>query len=146
MKNLFEHLFEKKFTVRLTIVILVLVGISAVYQLFFFKSKDRDIIHAISNSYIIKEKDKLSDTIVDIAPQHSYINYLFKGYKGGCYLDIENKEVLPLISDFIIFGETRIVKKENDSLIRFINQKDTLSVIFNIEREYKVLYRGKIKQ
>lgn len=141
-----KKLFEKKYLISLTIGILVLVGITTVYQLFFFKSKSRDIAHAISNAYIIKEKDNISETIVNIVPQHEYKNYLFKDYTGGCYLGLRNQEILPIINDFILFGETRIVKRENDSLVYFINQQDTLSLIFDVDEQNGVLISGKIYQ
>ncbi len=137
-----KYLFEKRFLFYLTLGILVLVGISAIYQVFFFRSKARDTAYAISQAYIIKEKDKISETIVDIAPQHDYKNYLFKDYKGGCYLGLSNKEIIPIINDFIILGKTRIFKKENDSLVYFINQQDTLSFAFNIDEQNKVLGNG----
>ena len=137
-----KYLFEKRFLIYVTIGILVLVGISAVYQMFFFKSKARDTAYAISQAYIIKEKDKISETIVDIATQHDYKNYLFKDYKGGCYLGLSNEEIIPIINDFIIFGETRILKKENDSIVSFINKQDTLSFTFTIDERNKVLSNG----
>lgn len=138
-----KYLFERKFLIYLTLGVLVVVGISGVYQMFFFKSRTKDIASAISNAYIVKQKDGISETIFDIATQHDYKNYVFKGYKSGCYLGLENKEILPLIDDFIIFGKTRIFKRENDSLIYFINESDTMSVIFNVNKQNKVLYNGR---
>lgn len=134
-----RYFFQGKMLIYLTLTILFIVGLSVIYQVFFVKSHAKDIYEGISNSSIIKQKDKISDTIFDFGYEHDYVFYLFKKYNSGCYFGHDNEGLNEELNGFIKLGKTVILKKENDSIVYFINKDDTMSVLFDINKQNMVL-------
>jgi len=118
--------------------------LSVIYQTFFVDSRDKRLSNAMSKAFIVKYSTPVSDKIGDITTEHNFIHYIFSGYEGGCYFSYENNpnHIEDTINSFIRFGETRIKKHANDSIVRFINKSDTLIIIYKIDRETNVLENG----
>ncbi len=135
--------FKSKKVITLNIFILSCLLCSLVYQFFFVESPTKRLRSAVSNSDFAYYNSSISDTICDLTIQHSLHYYIFSGYKGGC--QFEEDEVIHLIDSFVVKNETIMKKRKNDSVIRFINKKDTLVVNFEVYKKNGVLFNGEIR-
>lgn len=142
---MFDFLFSKRVTIPVTIIVLTAMLISFLYQTFFVDTPQKRRYTAIENSNIVKYGDFVSDTICDIEVK-IFQKYLFCNYKKGCYFGESAQEIESEISAFIQKGETVLKKKKNDSTAYFINNQDTLTVVYELYPSNSVLCKGKIKR
>lgn len=142
---MFEFLFSKRTMITVTIVVLTAMLLSILYQVFLYDSPEKRRNYAINHSEFVKYGDFIVDTICDIE-NRTFQKYLFCNYKKGCYFGESAQEVDSEISTFIQKGSTILKKKKNDSTAYFINNQDTLIVVYEIYPPNRVLYEGKIKR
>lgn len=143
-----KFLFQKRVLIIVTVVVLFGTLLSVLYQSFFVDSRDKRIHRAIIDSYIVKYATSVSDTICDITKEHEFTIYVFCGYESGCYFGLEksSEDLENKLNSFIRMGETILKKQPEDSVVRFINKSDTLTIVYKIDREIGVLENGMISR
>ena len=141
-----NYLFKKGTLIFITVVILFGMLLSVIYQVYFVDSREKRLSNALSNTFIVKHSTPVSNKICDQTTDHGFIKYIFYRYGSGCYFSYENNpnHIEDTINSFIQYGETRIKKQANDSIVRFINKSETLTISYTIDRESGALENGMV--
>lgn len=141
-----NFLFNRRFIISSTIIILLCVFVSIIYQVFFLDSKEKKISQAVSKSEIVRYEDSFEEKICDLRKEHDYFIHIFCNYESGRYFGIENSSnyVENEINSFVKLGETVLKKEALDSIVKFINKLDTLTIVYKVNKKTRVLNEGVI--
>ncbi|HLP53818.1 MAG TPA: hypothetical protein VK151_02275 [Fluviicola sp.] len=143
-----KFLFKKRTLIIITILIVICLIISLLFQTFFVESRDKNLNAAISNSSLVKFKMSIRSKICDVTNEHDYVHYILDDYKSSCYFGLEKKHEATdaRINNFIKKNETILFKIPNDSIVYFINKNDTLKIVFCVDKKTKALENGVVSQ
>ncbi len=141
-------MISKKVIFSITFVIISATLVSVLYQSFMPKSRTKLINEALDNCKIVKLEDKINGKICDITKEHDFMIYIFCNYKKGYYFSFEKNDDMidSTISEFIRFGETRMLKELNNPKVFFVNKLDTLVINYVANQKSRVLENGKISK
>lgn len=101
---------------------------------------------AIENHEFLSYSSNINDTICSLTSQHRIPIFVFCHNAIAYSIGDEptNTEVNNKISQFYRSTETLVFKNKNDTLVCFVNGKDTLKVIYRLDKKSLTLFNGKI--